>query len=164
MLPSKNAKVLDLGGGDGTLLRIMKVFDPSINTILWDKDTSSAEPADGLWAIEAPFEMEIDPVNLGEDLQDLDLIVLSEVIHLMPPPIWTGYCQKFAEYLIPGGNILIIDIQPTALLQWRLNEFSTQIPMLVTTDDVCLEMSGIGFKCIYSNMVEDHYFLRFRRE
>ncbi len=108
LLPA-HARVLDLGGGPGTLARLMKVRDPS-SLALWIGDP---EPA-MLRVASSTRRVRLRAETLPFRDASMDAVLIGEALHHFDHP--RESLLEVARVLRPDGHLFIFEFHPHTLL------------------------------------------------
>ncbi|WP_083802312.1 methyltransferase [Micromonospora sp. ATCC 39149] len=102
--------VVDVGGGDGTLLAAVLAANPGVRGVLYDSASGSAEAAGNLRRAGVGDRCRIEVGDFFERVPaDADLYLLKSVIHGWGDGRATGILRHCAEAVAPGGRIVMID-------------------------------------------------------
>lgn len=103
------ARLLDLGGGFGALLKPLLERDPNARGVLFDSPDTVARAR--LANAEAPWARALSYLG-GDFLNDplpgeMDFIALSSILHIFDPPTCRALIARAARALAPGGQLFI---------------------------------------------------------
>jgi SAM-dependent methyltransferase len=115
----RGAHVLDVGGGDGEPLNYLLALRPDIRVTTLDP-----APEVGQW-IDARYDNYVTrvpgtslPAYLARNASLPDVIMISDVLHHIPPPARANFLDSIRVLIhrVPGIRIILKDIEPGS---WR---------------------------------------------
>ena len=108
-----SAKILDVGCGDGALVRSMRLFGPArFELAACDINSAFVDNLRGLAIDTYPGDF----LELDLPRAHYDMILCSHTLEHVPDP--TAFVKRMAELLAPGGQIVIQVPSPTGLNWW----------------------------------------------
>jgi O-methyltransferase domain len=108
--PLASGRIVDLGGGRGTLLACLLRADPGATGVLYDRAEALAEAPQVLADAGLTSRTELVPGSFLQDVPPGDLYVLSQVLHNWDDDqvrVILGHCRRAGS---PGNSIMVIEL------------------------------------------------------
>ena len=115
----RNARLLDIGGGDGELLNHLLEARPDVTVAMVDVAPSVGKfvNRDNLGRVRlfpgTSIEAHIEGLH-----SPYDAALVSDVMHHLPPDYRGRFLQSVHTALVPSGVIFVKDIEPGYFLAW----------------------------------------------
>ncbi|PCI41254.1 MAG: hypothetical protein COB46_04450 [Rhodospirillaceae bacterium] len=112
------AKILDVGGADGSLALQLQKVGAARSVIVADRATvrphfeQAMEMADSSKDIDFVGVDLTNPESLRDQVKSVDVIVVSNVVHLLPKPLRVRFWSMLREHAQPGTFCLVYDQFP----------------------------------------------------
>jgi len=125
LFPKDVKRVIDLGTGDGHLLKLLKGKIPHINAVAIDASPIMLDAARKNFADDP--NVEVVEHNLSNPLPDIgrfDAVISSFVIHHLPHERKRSLCQEIYDILNPGGIFCNLEHVASISLKQHLHFFN----------------------------------------
>lgn len=108
-----DARVLDIGGGDGELLNHLLTLRPDLNLTMVDIAASVGRFVEPQHLDRVSFCPETSiQEHLGSIAKPYDAAIISDVMHHIPGTLRLDFLASISAALRPGGMVLVKDIEP----------------------------------------------------
>jgi len=107
---SQHKRILDLGGGTGSFLKVLSQRYPELECTLYELPAAAAVARRNL-RDQIERRIEIVEGNFLEDPlpQGYDVVLLSHVVHVLVPQRNVELLRRARQAVTPGGRLLIVD-------------------------------------------------------
>lgn len=112
----QGARVLDVGGGDGTVVNALLRIRPDLQVVMLDLSPSIGRFLDANNAHRVTLHPAT-PMSAYEGAS-ADVVLLSDVVHHVPPEARATFFDEARALVRPGGRLIVKDVEPGSFRSW----------------------------------------------